>query len=58
MMQHVRGHNPRTREGWMRVIKKGWDQVDISSINKLVCKMPNQVQGIIVAKGEWVKYFN
>lgn len=58
MMQHVRGHNPRTREGWMRVIKKGWDQVDISSINKLVCKMPNQVQGIIEAKGEWVKYFN
>lgn len=55
--QHIRGHNPRTRDGWMRAIKKAWKQVEISSINKLVSKMPKQVEGIIEAEGQWVKYF-
>lgn len=57
MMQHIRGHNPRTPDGWMRLIKKAWDQVPISSINKLVCRMPKQVHEIIEAEGQWVKYF-
>lgn len=57
MMENLRGKNPWTRIGWQRVIKRAWNEVKISSINKIVDKVPNQLQNIIAADGEWVNYF-
>jgi len=54
---NLRGKNPRTWDGWQKAIKKAWDEVQISSINKIVDKVPNQVQKIVDADGKWVKYF-
>lgn len=57
LMHKLRGHNPRTWDGWKRVIKKAWNEVEISHIDMLVDKVPKQLHGIIQANGEWVKYF-
>lgn len=57
MMQNLRGHNPRTRYGWERAIRKAWAGVDVGQINKLVNKVPKQLQRILEEDGKWVKYF-
>lgn len=57
MMQNLRGHNPRTVDGWQRAIKKAWAGVDIGLINDLVDKLPNQLQSIYDEHGKWMKYF-
>lgn len=58
MTEHLRGHNPRTRDGWQRAIKMAWKKVDVTLINKLVEYVPNQLQRIIEKNGKWVKYFS
>ena len=58
MMEHLRGHNPRTRDGWQRAIKMAWKKVDITLINNLVDYVTNQLQRIIEKQGEWVKYYS
>lgn len=55
--KNLQGRNPRTWDGWQKAINKAWDEVQISSINKVVAKVPNQLQKIVEAGGEWVKYF-
>lgn len=55
--QNLRGHKPRTWDGWKRAIEHAWDEVQMSSINKLVKRVPRQVDKIIEANGEWCKYF-
>jgi hypothetical protein len=57
LSQNVRGHQPRKWDGWMQRIKMAWAEVEISSINSLVEKVPQQLQNIVENKGEWVKYF-
>lgn len=55
--QNLRGHNPRTWVGWKKAIMHAWDEVQLSSINKLVKRVPKQVDKIIEAGGKWCKYF-
>ena len=55
--QKLRGHNPRSWEGWRDAIIAAWDEVELTSINKLVKLVPNQVEKIIEAEGNWCKYF-
>lgn len=56
-MQKMRGHQPRTKKGWEKLIRKSWDEIAISNINKVIAKVPQQVQRIIEEDGEWVKWF-
>ena len=55
--QNLRGKNPRTWAGWKRAIIQAWSEVQQSSINKLVKRVPGQVSKIIEADGKWCKYF-
>lgn len=55
--QNLRGHNPRTWGGWKRAINQAWSEVQQSSINKLVKRMPGQVSKVMEAGGKWCKYF-
>jgi transposase len=50
--QNLRGHNPRTWAGWKRAIIQAWDEVQLSSINKLVERVPKQVDKIMEAGGK------
>lgn len=55
--QKLRGHNPRTWDGWKKAIIHAWDEVQLSSINKLVKKVPGQVKKILGKDGKWCNYF-
>jgi hypothetical protein len=55
--QNLRGHNPRTWAGWKKAIIQAWDEVQLTSINKLVKKVPKQVEKIMDSGGKWCKYF-
>lgn len=55
--QNLRGHNPRTWDGWKRAIIQAWREVQQTSINKLVKRVPKQVSKIQEAGGKWCKYF-
>jgi transposase len=55
--QKLRGHNPRTWDGWKDAIIQAWKEVEVVSIDKLVKKVPQQVEKIIKADGKWCKYF-
>ena len=57
MDNNLRGHNPRTWDGWQKAIIKAWDEVQLSSINKLVKRMPGQVKKILAKDGQWCNYF-
>ncbi len=57
MMQKLRGHNPRTWDGWMRAIKKAWAEVEVRQISEQVEKVPNQLQEILKEGGKWAKYY-
>lgn len=54
---NLKGHNPRTWDGWKKAIIQAWDEVQLTSINKLVKRVPRQVSKIIKADGKWCKYF-
>jgi hypothetical protein len=55
--QKLRRHNPRTWDGWKDAIIQAWKEVEVVSIDKLVKKVPQQVEKIIKADGKWCKYF-
>lgn len=55
--QKLRGHNPKTWDGWKNAIIQAWEEVEVASIDKLVKKVPQQVDKIINADGKWCKYF-
>lgn len=55
--QNLRGHSPRSWGGWKKAILRAWSEVQQSSINKLVKRVPKQVEKIIEADGKWCKYF-
>ncbi len=57
MSENLKGHNPRTRDGWMRAIKRAWAGVNVNHINTLVDKVPKKLQSIIEADGKWVEYY-
>lgn len=57
LSHNVKGHNHRVWDGWEECIKEAWAEVEISSINKLVAKVPKQLQKIAQKEGEWVRYF-
>jgi len=54
--QKLRGHQPRTWAGWERAMMQAWDEVELTSINKLVKSVPKQVEKIVETDGKWCKY--
>jgi hypothetical protein len=46
-----------TWDGWKDAIIQAWKEVEVVSIDKLVKKVPQQVEKIIKADGKWCKYF-
>lgn len=50
--QNLKGHNPRTWGGRRKAILHAWDEVQLSIINRLLKRVPRQVEEIEKANSE------
>jgi hypothetical protein len=53
---NLQGCKARGTSGWLRAIKKAWDEIDISTANALVGGVGERLQKIVEAGGAWVKH--
>lgn len=49
------GAHARTTSGWRRALEQAWDEVDQSTIDKLIARVPTRMQQILDANGEWIR---
>lgn len=54
--QQVQEHNPRTKAGYWRLLKKTWESFPQSVIESLIKSMPRRCQAVIDADGGNTKY--
>lgn len=47
------GRAPRTNDGWRRAIKEAWGEVEQSTIDKLVCAVPDRMHMVVENGGGW-----
>jgi hypothetical protein len=52
----LRGVKAKTSSTWRAEIIRAWEQVEQSTINKLVDGVPARMQEIIDAEGHWVPH--
>ena len=50
----LQGARPRTPDGWRRAIKKAWNSISQSSIDKLVCQVRARMADIKDRDGAWL----
>lgn len=53
MTNNMGGHHPRSLEGYKKWVKRAWDEVSISSINKLVASWEQRLAACKQSKGAW-----
>jgi len=52
-LKHAKG---RSTDGWYKILRKAWDSISMTTINKLVDGVPARVQAIINAEGHHVPH--
>lgn len=53
-LQQMPGRCPTTPDGWKRRLRAAWDQVDQSTIDKLVDSVKGRIEGVIAVDGAWL----
>lgn len=53
--QRFQGKHASSTAGWRQKIREAWDEVEQSTINKLVAQVPGRMQEIIDADGAWIR---
>lgn len=51
----LQGSRGKTPDGWRRCIKRSWDQVEQTTIDKLVRDVKPRLQQVVEKKGQWLK---
>lgn len=52
----LRQSKAKTTNGWYAIYRRAWDQIQQSTINKLVAGMQARLESIIEAEGRWVPH--
>ena len=54
LVRAITGHRARTVDGLRRVVRRGWQAIEQSTIDKLVENVPRRIEKIRDSAGEWI----
>lgn len=57
-LQGFRGRLPTTSNGWRRRLNAAWDEIQQTTIDKLVLDVRSRLEGIVQADGAWLFDYN